>query len=582
MARAKETPRQRMIGMMYIVLTAMLALNVSKSILDAFVAIEENIQKANLTELYRGDERKLELREAAVDDTNPVKSKKAKLLVETVNQIDDMTQERIQFIDNLKLEILEACSEDITTVSEADAIIMEKYNKSENALKPIRMNLQHVDVKDKYDEVMYILIGEDVKRPTGKGMDLWKSYNKYRKQLTEIIASTQIGGGDNPKFSKEYYFEAPEINKYETQAELRKKIQAAMDKSKVHDDDQSMIMEIYSSLTKEEYSNVNDISDVHWIGKTFDHAPSVAAIASLSSLQKDILAARADALALIRSRVGGADYSFNKLMAIAHGPEVVNQGEDFELEVMMVAYDSDNKPEVSMNGNKIQKIQGGRGIINLKGTGGKMKLNGTVSIRNRSGIKKEMKWEKNVMIMKPSGSIELPELNVLYRGYANKVNATASGFPNTILTGEGVSLTRSGDFHIATPTGTGRTAFLTVSGKSSSGRTVALKRVQYRVLTLPNPTMYWGGAKDGERASKRELHIFAKYGNDIPLLADFKVLSWELSVQGAARSVKGTGNNISAAKALLNAAPSGKTVTYVIWVLDPAGVRRKITAVFTI
>ena len=206
MAGAKETPRQRMIGMMYIVLTAMLALNVSKSILDAFVAIEENIQKANLTELYRGDERKLELREAAVDDTNPVKSKKAKLLVETVNQIDDMTQERIQFIDNLKLEILEACSEDITTVSEADAIIMEKYNKSENALKPIRMNLQHVDVKDKYDEVMYILIGEDVKRPTGKGMDLWKSYNKYRKQLTEIIASTQIGGGDNLKFSKEYYF----------------------------------------------------------------------------------------------------------------------------------------------------------------------------------------------------------------------------------------------------------------------------------------------------------------------------------------------------------------------------------------
>ncbi|MFT5860160.1 MAG: gliding motility-associated protein GldM [Flavobacteriaceae bacterium] len=582
MAGAKETPRQRMIGMMYIVLTAMLALNVSKSILDAFVAIEENIQKANLTELFRGDERKLELREAAVDDTNPVKAKKAKLLTETVSEIDAMTQERIEMIDNLKLEILEACSEDIATVSEEDAIIIEKYDASNNALKPIRMNLQHVEGKDKYDEPMYIMIGEDLKRPTGKGMDLWKSYNKFRKELTEIIASTQIGGGDSPKFSKEYYFEAPEINSYKTQAELRNKIQAAMNKSKVHEDDQSMVMEIYSALTKEEYSTVNDISDVHWIGKTFDHAPSVAAIASLSSLQKDILAARADALSLIRSRVGGADYSFNKLMAIAHGPEVVNQGEDFELEVMMVAYDSDNKPEVSMNGDKIESIQGGKGIISLKGTGGKMKLNGTVSIRNRAGIKKEMKWEKNVMVMKPSGSIELPELNVLYRGYANKVNATASGFPNTILTGEGVSLTRSGDFHIATPTGTGRVAYLTVSGKSSSGRTVSLKRVKYRVLTLPNPTMYWGGAKDGERASKRELNIFAKYGNDIPLRADFKVLSWELSVQGAARSVKGTGNNISAAKDLLNATPSGKAVTYVIWVLDPAGVRRKITAVFTI
>ena len=48
MAGGKETPRQKMIGMMYLVLTALLALNVSKSILDAFVAIEENIQISNL------------------------------------------------------------------------------------------------------------------------------------------------------------------------------------------------------------------------------------------------------------------------------------------------------------------------------------------------------------------------------------------------------------------------------------------------------------------------------------------------------------------------------------------------------
>ena len=40
MAGGKETPRQKMIGMMYLVLTALLALNVSKQILDAFVAIE--------------------------------------------------------------------------------------------------------------------------------------------------------------------------------------------------------------------------------------------------------------------------------------------------------------------------------------------------------------------------------------------------------------------------------------------------------------------------------------------------------------------------------------------------------------
>ena len=55
MAGGKETPRQKMIGMMYLVLTALLALNVSKSILDAFVNIEENIQVGNITEHMRGN-----------------------------------------------------------------------------------------------------------------------------------------------------------------------------------------------------------------------------------------------------------------------------------------------------------------------------------------------------------------------------------------------------------------------------------------------------------------------------------------------------------------------------------------------
>jgi gliding motility-associated protein GldM len=44
MAGGKQTPRQKMINMMYLVLTALLALNVSKEILDAFVKVNESMQ----------------------------------------------------------------------------------------------------------------------------------------------------------------------------------------------------------------------------------------------------------------------------------------------------------------------------------------------------------------------------------------------------------------------------------------------------------------------------------------------------------------------------------------------------------
>jgi len=50
MGHGKETPRQKMIGMMYLVLTALLALNVSADILNAFVLVDESLVRA--TEIF--------------------------------------------------------------------------------------------------------------------------------------------------------------------------------------------------------------------------------------------------------------------------------------------------------------------------------------------------------------------------------------------------------------------------------------------------------------------------------------------------------------------------------------------------
>ena len=47
MAGGKLSPRQRMIGMMYLVLTALLALNVSKEIINAFVTVNDSLETSN-------------------------------------------------------------------------------------------------------------------------------------------------------------------------------------------------------------------------------------------------------------------------------------------------------------------------------------------------------------------------------------------------------------------------------------------------------------------------------------------------------------------------------------------------------
>ena len=47
MAGGKETPRQKMINMMYLVFIAMLALNMSKEVLSAFGTINESLEDTN-------------------------------------------------------------------------------------------------------------------------------------------------------------------------------------------------------------------------------------------------------------------------------------------------------------------------------------------------------------------------------------------------------------------------------------------------------------------------------------------------------------------------------------------------------
>ena len=44
---ARMSPRQKMINLMYIVLTAMLALNVSSDVLNGFTLVEDGLKRTN-------------------------------------------------------------------------------------------------------------------------------------------------------------------------------------------------------------------------------------------------------------------------------------------------------------------------------------------------------------------------------------------------------------------------------------------------------------------------------------------------------------------------------------------------------
>jgi gliding motility-associated protein GldM len=575
MAGGKETPRQKMIGMMYLVLTALLALNVSKAILDAFVAIEANTQKSSITHLDRGNAAKSELAGELADRSNPEKIQKVKYYLGIIDEIDKETAKRIEEIDALKMLLLEKSGEDVKKIADKnkETIVWKAYDKK-NPLTPAKLWLQAVQAKDQYDVPMEVMIGEELKSPKGKGLELWNSYNEFRLKITGLLGSYKVGG-------KTYTFKPTAINEYkEDNLVLGKAVDAMIAKNKINvNDDAEVLKQLYMELTKPQTVEMEE-GMVHWIGKTFDHSPLVAAIASLTAMQQEILSARATAIAHIKSRVSTGEYSFNKVVALAYGPALANSGDEVEVKVMMAAYDSDNQPEVTGPGSI--SVADGQGIVKLKVSGGnEMKVSGTVAIKKKSGAIKKENWTHTIKIMKPEGTVTLPEMNVLYRGYKNLVTGVASGYDQTVLTGtSNVTLSKTGTTWIGSP-GAGATAVITVSGKSSiTNKTVALGKFEFRVKALPKPSIFVGAVASGGKISTNPGGLNAGYPPEIPLKAQFSVLDWEASVTGIMGKKKGQGSSLQGIGSLLGQAKPGSMVIIEAGVRGPDGKVNRIYETF--
>lgn len=586
MAGGKETPRQRMIGMMYLVLTAILALNVSQSVLDAFVAIEENLQKSNLFQVERGNVFLGEVRaELSSSKGEELKAKRERLeyAFRRMNEIDSLTAGMIQFLDDLKLEMLTESGEDVSQVHEGDETAI--YWKKGSNCVPMRLNLAAVEGQDRFDEPMYVMgIADDIRRPVGKGMELWEKLLNFRSEMVKLTGTYQWSA------SAHYEVRTQAINDFKSANDLYARVAKMMDANKQMNsrEDRQVLTELYVMLTKKERNKVHDLEDVHWVGMTFDHAPVVAAVASLSSLQQDVLAARNLALGHWRSKLGMDEYGFNSIMPLAYGQPIANKGDSVYLEVMMVAHDSYNQPEVKVvsgaDDAKVHYPQNGRGVVGFKVSAtGEQVITGTVAVRNKAGILKQETWEYKVKVMQPMGSISLPQLNVLYRGYANEVQATASGFDETNLTGTGVKIKKSGAGWIITPESV-KKATLTVSGRNSiTGKATQLYSQEYRVLPLPNAILYCGASKDGERIGTGATKLFPKYDESVPLNVDFKVLDWTCEVQGyLGKPVTGKGNDFSAALPIMRQAKPGTTVVFKCRVLYPGNETRVLRGVYSL
>jgi len=447
MAGGKETPRQKMIGMMYLVLTALLALNVSKQVLEAFAAIEDNTQRSNENLYIKGQENFKDLSDeynALKDPKDMAKKAKIKTYLAIIKNLDKETGKMIQSIDKIKYELLAEAGEDFDKNSpklkNRDFIIWSKFNPKE-PVKPIRFNLFKVENKDNFDVPMHALVGSDIGTITSKeGLKLWNDFKALRKNMVEIAGTYSEGEGADGKM-KAWKLKVGDINKFADSKDLQSQLLKMINSNgnKVNPDDLSTLQLVYELMSKNEMDEYGaDKDQIHWLGRTFDHAPLVGALASLSSMQNDILQAREKLIDLLKRKVQVGEFSFNQIEAFVAGDAVVTNGGELKISVTMAAYDTDKNPTVIVNGGGTQEIGKGLVIVKKIATGnGEQTISGTVTILSKSYTAYTKSWEHKYVIVAPQGSISLPEMSVLYTDWENKIVPVVVGSISSSITVDG-------------------------------------------------------------------------------------------------------------------------------------------------
>lgn len=178
----KETPRQKMIGMMYLVLTAMLALNVSVEVLKSFVIVNDAMEETNQNFVSKVESiydmfQKAHLANKAKTEAAWNKAQEVRIKSKTI----------YDYLENVKVELI-AFSEGIS-IEEAKLVEPKDIKKQDNYSGPTLFFMGDLNItkggeakklKDSiniYNDFLIKILGKDTNKVHLKGLSTAGPYH---------------------------------------------------------------------------------------------------------------------------------------------------------------------------------------------------------------------------------------------------------------------------------------------------------------------------------------------------------------------------------------------------------------------
>lgn len=459
-----KEPRQLMINLMYLVLTAMLALNVSAEIINAFFALDKGNKNSMDIVNSQLDATQQSLNSLLADDAK----RKFKPIVPAVEDIRKQTNTLISYIDAIRDALIDEGGNRNGAVDEGD------YYEDHGKKVP--------KGKKNKDITTQILIDG------GKGSELEAKINSTREQL---LASYSQLIRDNWK-----NFDLKEEEVEQKVAAMTKNMALNVDDEWTHSDKKS------------------------WAAFKFQQMPLAAVLPLLSQIQNNARSAEANLVNELAAIAGGRTIVLDQFFPVINAQKsYVIAGEPFQAEISLGSYSSQLDPsniQLTVNGSPLRVGADGKAILtqNPNSTGTKKLVLGCKVTNPLTGEVKTGSSTFEYEVGRRSASVAADKMNVFYVGVDNPITLSAAGVPSDRLqvTCEGATMTGSGAKRIVKPTKKG-TAFITLSGGG-----LEKTKFEFRMKRIPNPVVELAGETDG---TIKQNEFRAQLGL-IPNLPDFE------------------------------------------------------------
>ena len=459
MAGGNISPRQKMINMMYLVLTALLALNVSKEVLNSFFEVNKGIARATTNFNAKNGDTYAAFDAAA--EVNPVKAGQYR---EQAYEIKEVADKLVASLQEMKYNLVLAADKKV-------------YLGSESQIKD-----GEGDLKEEYaTELNWDLLSD-------------------KQKLTNIGALTNK---DDRHAAGDLFFS--EKRKINIATDLKVDLISYKNSLlSLAEGNESLITSINETCNYDD-KKIKGKKQL-WEEYNFYDMPSVGALTLLSKMQSDVRNTESDIINMLRENIDAGSLKFTS----AEGIQIPNsnfvlKGDSFRAQIFIAAKDTTQAPIIyvgefdSLGGGKYEmigddyetvKVVNGKGIFARRASSeGNQKWGGLIAMKTDNGTKM-YPFRGQYLVAAKTAVVSPTNMNILYLEVNNPLKISVPGYTagqiSAVINNGKVSVVKKslGEYS-ARPSKKGNavvTLYANVEGKRTK-----MGQEEFRVKEVPPP-----------------------------------------------------------------------------------------------